>query len=141
MQGTLILAVLDVKSSFIEEVEKPLENADDVPDTLQWWLAPGNAWRIKTFALDHDIHVYSVGAGTDGLIELAQSNNRKHYGDVITCEHVLRFLDCMNANDVQQVFKRVGLPPRLEVAEGRFAFWKPDEAKYRTQSQPKREIT
>ena len=27
--------------------------------------------------------------------------------------------------------------PRLEIAIGRFAFWKPDDAKYRTQSTPK----
>jgi len=138
MRGTLVLAILNVKSSYLQNVEEPLKGKRDVPDSLQWWIPPGpkSAWRIKTFAMDHDIHIYSIGRSNRELVELAQENNLKHYGEVIAVQHVLEFADCTDAKEVRQVFKTAGLPPRLEVAEGRFAFWKPDAAKYRTQSQP-----
>jgi hypothetical protein len=137
MCGTLVLAVLNVKSSYLREVEEPLDNADDVPDTLQWWIGEDVVWRIKTFALDHDIHTYSIGQGGPDFVALAQANNLKHYGDVIASQHVIEFQDCTDPKEVRRAFKRVGLVSRLEVAEGRFAFWKPDKVKYRTQSQPK----
>lgn len=137
MQGTLLLAVLKVKSSYLQEVEQPLDEATDVPDTLQWWIGTDSAWRIKSFAIDHDIHTYSIEKGGPEVVELAQANNRKHYGDVIDAQHVVEFQDCSNATEVQQAFGRLGLAPRLEVAEGLFAFWKPDDARYRTKSQPK----
>lgn len=137
MQGTLILAVLNVKSSYLQEIEQPLDDATDVPDTLQWWIGADCAWRIKTFAIDHDIHTHSIEKGGQEVVELAQANNRKHYGDVIEVQHVVEFQNCTNAKEVQQAFRRIGLAPRLEVAEGRFAFWKPDEEQYRTKSQPK----
>src|SRR5207245_4972487 len=57
-QRTLVLAVLSVQSSYRNNTEKP---ASDVCDTVQWWITPDNTWRIKTFALDHDIHVHEVG--------------------------------------------------------------------------------
>jgi hypothetical protein len=138
MQGTLILAILNMKSSYAQEVEESLERDDDIPDTLQWWIGTESAWRIKTFALDHDIHVYSVGPGNEALVQLALDNNTKHYGDVIACQHVLQLTDCEDSEEVQKLFHSIGLASRLEVAPGRFAFWKPDDAKYSTQSQPKR---
>lgn len=137
MQGTLVLAILIVKSSYLREVEEPLADDDDIPDTVQWWIAAEGACRIKTFALDHDIHVHSVGEGNAKLVEVAQANNAKHYGDVIAVQHVLVFKNCEDTTEVQKVFKKTGLPPRLEVASGRFAFWKPDDAKYKTQSEPR----
>jgi len=136
MQGILVLAILSVKGSYLQEMEVTLEGEDDVPDTLQWWIATEGAWRIRTFAIDHDIHVYSVGVGSEELLQLALDNNSKHYADIISCQHVLRFTDCENTKVVEQRFGKIGLPPRLEVAAGRFAFWKPDDGKYRTQSQP-----
>src|SRR5262245_38647949 len=114
MRGTLVLAVLSVKSSYLREVEEPLDGADDVPDTLQWWIGEDVAWRIKTYALDHDIHTHSVDRGGHDLVALAQTNNRKHYGDVIASQHVLEFQDCTDAKEVRRVFKGVGLEPRLE---------------------------
>ncbi len=60
MRGILLPAVLTVKSSYSREIETALENADDVPDTLQGWFGNGGSWRIRTYALDHDIHAYQV---------------------------------------------------------------------------------
>ncbi len=135
MQGTLVLAILNVRSSYIAETEEAIGDGE-VPDTLQWWLGD-QAWRIKTFAVDHDIHTYSCGPNKPGLLELAQQNNAKHYGDVIAEQHVLEFEDCTNAENVAAVLARVGLADRLEVASPNFAFWKPDDARYRSQSTPK----
>ena len=50
-----------MKSSYSHEIEADLEkNADDVPDTLQWWFGNAASWQIRTYALDHDIHAYQV---------------------------------------------------------------------------------
>ena len=135
MQGTLVLAILNVRSSYLANTEEEVGDGD-VPDTLQWWLGD-EAWRIKTFAVDHDIHTYSCGPNKPGLLELAQQNNLKHYGDVIAAQHVLEFVDCADAENVTAVLASAGLANRLEVAAPNFAFWKPDEARYRSQSTPK----
>jgi hypothetical protein len=135
LQGTLVLAILNVRSSYIAETEEAIGDAD-VPDTLQWWLGD-QAWRIKTFAVDHDVHTYSCGPNKPELLELAKQNNLKHYGDVIAAQYVLEFSDCANAESVAAVLANAGLANRLEVAAPNFAFWKPDDARYRTQSKPK----
>src|SRR5438105_11779759 len=74
--------------------------------------------------------------GSTELVELAKENNAKHYGEVIACQHILSFKDCEDTKEARRVFKKTNLFPRLEIAAGRFAFWRPDDAKYRTQSQP-----
>jgi hypothetical protein len=136
MRGTLLLAILSVQSSYLREVEVPLQQPTDVPDTLQWWIGNDMVWRVKTFAVDHDIHAYSVGPPDPGTLELARTNNQKHYGDVIAAQHVLEFTDCGDAAEVTRVCGLAGLEPRVEVAALGFAFWRPDDTKYRTQSQP-----
>jgi hypothetical protein len=130
----LIVAVLTVRSSYLRNHAEPCPPGA-APDTLQWWIAAEQAWRIKTFALDHDIHTYSAPA-RPGLIELAQANNNKHYGDIIASQRVIELSDCTDQAAVADELRCNGLDGWLEVAEGRFAFWKPDDAEYRTQSRP-----
>jgi hypothetical protein len=140
MQGTLLLTILTVKSSYTRHLELPLASTADAPDTLQWWIgAPGGgAWRIRTYAIDHDIHTHHVVGDVEQLLALARENDRKHFADVIKEVHALNFADCDHQNEVQAEFHRVGIVPRLEIAAGRFAFWKPDEARYWTQSEPRK---
>ena len=128
----LVLAVLSVQSSYRKNTEQP---AGKVPDTVQWWLTPNNAWRIKTFALDHDIHIYEIGTPIDP--EKAISNTKKSYGDVIRSLNVLQFPDYTAEQIVRETLQRAGLTPNLEIAAGDFAFWNPDGARYRTQSRPR----
>ena len=137
MQGTLVLAILNVKSSYIAETEEALDGSDDVPDTVQWWVASDRTFRIKTFAVDHDIHIHGLTKGGQSIVEMALANNSKNYGDVIARQHVIDLEDCNDAGAVATAFAAVGLPPSLEVEPEQFAFWKPDEAEYRTQSRPK----
>ena len=91
--------------------------------------------RIRTYALDHDIHTHSVGQA-ENLLELALTNAQKHNGDVIRSQHVIELSDCSDIRETSAAFRARGLEPRTEIAPGRFAFWKPDDARYHTQSQP-----
>ncbi|HJR21504.1 MAG TPA: hypothetical protein VJ822_07780 [Dongiaceae bacterium] len=93
-------------------------------------------WRIRTYALDHDIHAHEMRGLVDA-IRLARANNEKNYGDIISVQHQFDFADCTDKSETDAAMSAAGLEPRLEVAAGRFAFWKPDDAKYRTQSTPK----
>lgn len=136
MKGTLVLAILNVKSSYANNTEFPLDDDDDVPDTLQWWITADRAFRIKTFAVDHDIHTHEIGGGGQSMVDLALANNSKHYGDVISCQHILALEDCGDQQAVANALRDVGLAASLEVAPGRFAFWNPDGAEYRSQSHP-----
>ena len=131
-----MIAVLTVRGSYRENLEEPCQPGQ-VPDTLQWWISADQAWRIRTFAVDHDIHTHSLPA-VDGLVALARAHNNKHYGDVLASEHVMEFADCADEVAVAARLQASGLEPRLEVAEGRFAFWRPDDGEYRTQSSPQR---
>ncbi|MCH9809109.1 MAG: hypothetical protein K0U74_15395 [Alphaproteobacteria bacterium] len=106
-----------------------------MPDTIQWWIAPLGNWRIRTFALDHDIHTHAVGHA-DNLVELALTNTEKNYFDVIHSQHVIEISDCRDEQSISASFRRAGLEARFEFAEGRFVFWKPDDERYYTQSVP-----
>ena len=53
----LVLAILSIQSSYLEDKEIPAER---IPDTVQFWYSPGITWRVKTYAIDHDIHIGSV---------------------------------------------------------------------------------
>ena len=136
--ATLVIAVLTVASSYLRNTE---EQAGDVPDTVQWWIDEAASWRIKTFALDHDIHVYAIGPDESGdLREVAIANTRKHYGDVIASQHVLEFPQLLDPESTRTVLADAGLGSDLEVAPAGFAFWNPDGARYHSQSRPKRAV-
>ena len=137
VKGTLVVGVLKIESSYARNVEKP---AGRVPDTIQMWIGSDSAWRIRTHAIDHDIHVYSLGhpkhmkgAPTD----FARDHIKKHYGDVLSSIVILRFDDASNASASRQVLASQGLDGTLEVAKSGFAFWNPDDGVYKTKSEPK----
>jgi hypothetical protein len=137
MRGTLVLALLTTKSSYSQNVEFAVSDANDVPDTVQWWLGAGGCWRFRTYAIDHDIHTYKIGnLSQEAILKLAQANNQKNFGDVIKAHHVIHFVNCSDAAERAAEFGRIGLCPTLEISPGRFAFWKPDEAVYSTKSRP-----
>ena len=135
MRGILVIAVLAIKSSYSQNVELALGD-EDVPDTVQWWLGEGGYWRLRTYAIDHDIHSYKIADTSSDMLELAQTNNQNNFGDIITAHHVIHFVNCDDPAERATEFGRIGLCPRLEISPGRFAFWKPDEAVYSTKSTP-----
>jgi hypothetical protein len=130
---TLILAVLTVESSYLQVVERPARN---VPDTVQFWFAPDSQWRIKTFAIDHDIHVYRVGPPRL-TAEFANNNIRKSYGEVTANVLVLEFPDPENKADVERILKEHKLKGKLEAVKDGYYFYNPAGGDYRTKSKPK----
>jgi hypothetical protein len=135
MRGSLLLAILTIKSSYIQEIEEPVDGLSDAPDTLQWWITPEVTWRIRTYAIDHDIHTHEMHGLADA-IRVARANNEKNYGDIIAVQHQIEFADCTDKHETDAKLMSAGLEPHLEIAAGRFAFWKPDDVRYRTQSTP-----
>ena len=134
---TLVLSILSVDSSYAQETERA---ATKVPDTIQFWLAPAAQWRIRTYAIDHDIHTYTLGPRADGsrfTTEEATAHTKKHYGDIISSTVILTFHDPNNKDEVRRVFTEHKLTGTLEVSKSGIAFYNPDSGDYRTKSKPK----
>ena len=136
-KGTLIIGVLTIESSYAQNTERPSRR---VPDTLQFWISPARAWRIRTYATDHDIHPHSLGdlgKLNDRPTEFAREHIQKHYGDVLASTVVLEFPDTSDANAVRRVLAQHKLNGSLEVAKSGFVFWNPDDGHYKSQTTPK----
>jgi hypothetical protein len=127
MSAKLIVGILNIRSSYVQNSDQPAENG--AHDTVQWWLEPGQAWRIRTFAEDHDIHVDWVGDGEPSdLIHYIEDN----YDGLL---ERLEVVDIPNMHDEAQaakILRRAGLEPNLEVAPDGFAYWNPDGGVYQT---------
>ena len=133
----LVLALLTTESSYKSEVERP---ATAVADTVQFWFSAQAPWRIRTYAIDHDIHTYSLGARQDGSFfspSEAEAHINNNYSDVLRKFYVIRFKDPTNSLEVSRVLGEHGLSGTLEVASAGFAFYNPDGEKYKSQSSPK----
>jgi hypothetical protein len=141
MRGTLVLSVLTVKSSYSQELEIVLEGSQGIPDTIQWWFGTNGCWRIRTYAIDHDIHVYRIGDSPQTTLEMANKNNLKNYGDLIKVQHTIHFVDCTNPLELETEFGKIGLAAKMEISGDGFAFWKPDDEVYSTKSTPAQERT
>ena len=129
---TLVLAILDVRSSYLEGRQEPA--ARETPDTVQWWIAPELTWRIKTFGIDHDLHLHHVrGGDADYYMEHTQAD----YNGLIRAMYKLDFEDYLDETARNRVLRDAGLHAGLEIAaEHGFAFWNPDRAVYKTKSYP-----
>jgi len=127
---------LTIESSYVQEVEQPAQGA---PDTVQFWLSSGGDWRIKTFAIDHDIHIHRLGkssSGVESTIAFAEANIRKTYGDVLQRLVVLTFEDGAKGVSAIENLRAHNLDGTLEVSNAGFAFYNPDGTLYTTQSKP-----
>lgn len=131
MTTVLVVFFLSVQSSYARNTE--LDATEDSFDTVQFLCVDGTCWRIKTHAIDQDVHVWSIG-GVDDIVGLARTNTEKNYGDVLTESCILESdagLDGIRAQLAQK-----GLTPTLEVSGAGFAFWAPAGTKYRSKSRP-----
>jgi hypothetical protein len=136
MQGILFLAILSVRTSYTRDTEEPAQE-NQPADTVQWWISPAGTWRIRTYALDHDIHTHSI-ADTCDLLELARDTTLKHYSDVLRQQHEIVLNDTTDHAATSSEFRAAGLDPTgVEIAPDRFLFWRPDDARYRSQSTPR----
>jgi hypothetical protein len=136
MKCTLLVAVLTIQSSYLKNFERPVSDGVQTPDTVQWWIAPTGTWRIKTFAIDHDIHTYRIGATDPNFENVAQANTLKHYGDVIFKMQSFEFADCAVGERESKAFTDAGFKPNFQMESERYLFWNPDGGSYKTISEP-----
>jgi hypothetical protein len=131
-QSVLIVGRLRVRSTYGQNVEVP---ANDVFDPVQFYLpgADDAFYRIRTFALDHDIHVHKIGQPSDQREGFARAHLHHVYGDVLAAVDTIT-LRRMATQDLIDSGITTG---ELEVvAEAGYAFWNPDGAHYATRSEP-----
>lgn len=135
MSTVLVIFMLAVQSSYIRNVEA--DASDDVFDTVQFFATDDGAWRIKTYATDQDVHVWSIAATCESIIPLAQENTEAHYGDVLLRRYVIKAVDGIDG--LRRGLNKSGLQDHLEVSELGFLFWAPPGTNYRSRSRPRDE--
>lgn len=130
--STLVICELDVQSSHLRNEE--IQATDRAFDTVQHYQSPAGAWRIKTYAMDEDVHVWSIGAAHLDVVELAQSDTQKTYGDVLRTCRV--FQTSGGVDGLRIALVKHGLSPHLVIGDSGFVFWAPEGTRYRTKSSP-----
>lgn len=134
--GTLIIFILSVESSYAQNIERP---ATVRFDTLQWWIGEKNAWRIKTYAIDSDIHPYLIKTrdSREELRKLAMESTKKHYGDVIRQVIMINVPGGATQAEVASLLIKNNLNDRFEWVEPGYLLWLPDESEYKSKTAPK----
>ena len=133
METILIIFVLTIQSSYAQnaEVAAVASNAD----TVQFFIDPDKAWRIRTFAIDQDVHVHSLGASGETAVEKVIASTERSYGDVIARKYIIRSHNGIDG--IKAELKKLNITQALEISNSGFAFWVPENTQYRTKSQPK----
>ncbi|MDH5452383.1 MAG: hypothetical protein OEX14_03425 [Paracoccaceae bacterium] len=131
---TLIIFFLSIESSYIQNKEVEVEG---FADTTQWVVRGDDMWRIKTFAIDKDVHVFKInhdGKSPEDLIKIARLNTLKHYGEVVSDELILNTEDGVAGLRIEMA--AIGLDAHLNESGDGFVFWSPDGTKYSSKSKP-----
>ena len=131
METMLIVFLLSIRSSYSRNEEIGATEAEF--DTVQFYTDGTDCWRIKTFAMDQDVHAWNIGK-RDDLLTLARTNTEKHYGDVLTETYILRSTSGLVG--IRSELLDRGLDDHLEDSKAGFAFWTPAGTSYRTKSRP-----
>jgi hypothetical protein len=131
MTTTHVIFFLAVRSSYTRNEE--VDSTESEFDTVQFHSNGGDCWRIKTFAMDQDVHAWNIGKVED-LVGLARANTEKHYGDVLTEGYILKSESGLDGIRLELADR--GLHNHLEVSDAGFAFWTPADTTYRTKSRP-----
>ncbi|MBL8021578.1 MAG: hypothetical protein JNM27_18045 [Leptospirales bacterium] len=135
MKTTIIIVILSVASSYSRNVEEP---AATHYDTLQWWITPTQIFRIKTFALDSDLHVHTIKPdATRDFVKIASENNQKHYGDITIRSVQIEIAGDLQAQDWRKILAAHKLSGRFETStDKKIPFWNPDGRSYNTTTAP-----
>jgi hypothetical protein len=132
----LVVVILSVESSYLRNTERPVAGTSD---TVQFYFTAHRDWRIKTYAMDHDIHVHVIREpGKERVFSVAdaESNSTKHYGDVIRRVVVLEFADPSDVVATDRVLMAHNLFGHLEIGSSGVAFYNPAGGRYHSQSVP-----
>jgi len=133
MQSVLVVYVLTIQSSYAEDSEGPAD--DETFDTVQFFVGPEAAWRIRTFSMDEDVHVYSLGPTTAETLETVRASTEKTYGDIIAAQHVFSSDDGTAGLKKELAGSDLGATFEESTKHG-FIFWVPEGTEYRTRSTP-----
>lgn len=136
MKARLIIFKLKIKSSYNQNVEQPADN--DVFDTLQFFIQDKSIFRIKTFAIDHDIHIHSVNLRDKTIVEMIDmliTSTKDHYGELIDKKVFLDIENLKDDKEIKALLTKEGLSPNIDTTPD-FIFWNPDNKKYHSQSKP-----
>jgi hypothetical protein len=133
MKTVLVVFFLSTQSSYSENTE--IAATEVAFDTVQFCAADGMNWRIKTYAKDQDVHIWSLGKDVADIVALARANTEKHYGDVLREGYVIETEEGLEG--VRRGLKARGLAPNLELPPSGAVFWAPEGTRYRTKSSPK----
>lgn len=128
----LVIARLTVSSSYARQAQQPA--ADDF-DTVQLFL-PGDrptAYRIRTFAQDHDIHVHQLDWTGDRPPGFIEDYLHRTYGDLLVDVRTIE-LTRLSTEDLVDAGVTTGQLETVEDSE--YRFWNPDGGDYRARSQP-----
>lgn len=132
MSLLLIVYRLAIQSSYLEDSEAEADERSF--DTVQFFITDGGAWRIRTFSVDEDVHVYSLGENQDDIAASVAVSTEKTYGDVIAAKQEFRAADL---EELKQALQQAGWSPTLKQSKQHgFAFWVPEGTDYRTRSTP-----
>ena len=134
MNATLVIFFLTMQSSYSADTESPA--TEEAFDTVQFYQSDtSGGWRIKTYATDEDVHVWSLGKSVEDIVSLARSNTEKHYGDVLAEGYILT--STTGIDGLRQELAARGLSTHLEVSDSGFVFWTPEGTQYRSKSKPR----
>jgi hypothetical protein len=135
---TLVVGVLRIESSPAQELERP---AGAVPDTVQFWFGPNGSWKIRTYAVDHDVHTWHLKGfdlPRDTKRQFAADHIFKNYGDILSRLVTIELPNPGDPKAIQSTLSEHGLTTGgLQDAESdgnRWSFWTPDGAQYLTQT-------
>ena len=132
MKITLVLFFLTIQSSYLDNSET--DASEGVFDTIQFLATDEGAWRIKTYATDEDVHVWSIGTSIKDIETLARQNTEKHYGDVLAETYVIETSE--GVEGLRHELRARGLTDNLEISKSGFLLWAPEATDYKTRSTP-----
>jgi hypothetical protein len=130
MRTVLVVYFLSVQSSYSEDLES--DATEGAFDTVQFYASNGTSWRIKTYAKDEDVHIWSLGPDVSDIVALARANTEKHYGDVLTEGYIIETEEGLDG--LRQGLEERGLSATLELPPSGAVFWVPEGTRYRTKS-------
>lgn len=130
----LLVYKLAIQSSYATNTE--LEADDTHFDTVQWWLTSDGAWRVRTFAIDNDVHLHHVAKAM--AADVVRKLTTQNYEDVVAEAFEVELSALDDAAAVALAMQELGGAAALEVDRNgaRFAFWNPLGVRFVSQSEP-----
>jgi len=69
-----VIFFLTIRSSYLDNTEEVA--SESAFDTVQLLAREEGSWRIKTYAMDQDVHVCRIGASPEELVKIAVQTQR-----------------------------------------------------------------